>query len=512
MCHPKHPKPFAVRSSFACVILSLMTLFLTMTHAGTKEKMVHDSVITLPIEANLTALETYINDMVPEVLAKIDEPDRTCIQAQYLKTKGFPNCRIDGLKISCKSRTIKIRTFPKIKCDVDGWVKRNGRITVSGQDKTLKFAFPVKARVSTDLGILETANASAIFYVYATPKVHEDWRVTVDIAPHFVWSEKPTLTLLNTIKINIQDKVEPKLRKKIEDYVKKVPQLLASLNMKEKVNTVWQGLQDPIKIKDSSETYLVFKPKMASYSGFSIVDNVLRATVSAQGKTDIILGKPDTKHTKTQLCDLNSTTCEEGRFNFHLPVSITYKELLDLSKKNHFHTQTVDLARYALPGVVHISKPKIIKSGSSEISITAHLRYDNRSQWLKKIDLFNWFEAEGEITFKGTPRIDTKSRILLLDNLVYDSTTNNELFDALVHTSRLQPLQSYFSNLIQFEFGQKIDDDIANVNKAFKMISKDDMHLSSQLQVASIDNVIVNETYITFNTNLSGKVNASIGL
>ena len=54
----------------------------------------------------------------------------------------------------------------------------------------------------------------------------------------------------------------------MKTFVKKVPKLLADLEMKEKVHTAWQEIQEPLKIDNDSETYLLFKPKSASYSGF----------------------------------------------------------------------------------------------------------------------------------------------------------------------------------------------------------------------------------------------------
>lgn len=500
------------RSSFFCTILSLTFFFSNTAIASISHKTVSTSVITLPIEADLKVLETYLNDMVPDMLADINEPNRTCVKAQYLKTNGIPKCKMHGYKISCKDRTIKIRTVPEIKCKIKGWVKRNGRISVSGEDKTLKFTFPIKAKVSTDIGIRETANASAILYIYATPHINEDWSVSVDITPHFVWSQKPTITLLNNIKINIQNRVEPQLRKKMEAFVKKVPQLLADLKIKEKVNTAWQDIQEPFKINDKSETYLVFKPQSASYSGFFIVDNVLQTTISAQGRTEIILGKPDRDHKKTQLCDLGSIPCEEGKFNFHLPVSISYQELLELSNKKLLNTYSIDLIEHSLPGVMTISNPKIEKINGGKLSITAHINYDNRSPWLKKIDLFNWFDVDGEITFHGSPRIDKEARCIVLDDLVYDSTTNNDLFDVLVDAAELQPIKSHFSDLIKYKFGKKIDDGIFKANEALKKFSKEDINMSANLQMASIEDIIINEKHITINTKLSGIVNANIGL
>lgn len=471
-----------------------------------------ESTITLPIEVNLNVLENYLNEFVPNILADIDEPNKVCVKPQYLKTKGIPKCRMDGYKISCKENKIKIRTIPEIKCDLRGWVKRDGHISVSGQGRTLQFTFPIKTKLSTDLYIQGSANAAAIIYIYATPHINKDWSISVDVEPYFTWSEKPTLTLLETIEVTIQSKVEPKLQKKIRQFVKKIPDLLTKLELKEKVNTTWHDIQRPIKIDDHSETYLMFKPEYISYSGFKISDNILKTTISAKGETHIIVGNPIRKCQNTKLCELGIIPSQKGEFNFNLPISITYQELLTMSNKNFLEGYSIDLLKSALPGMLKISDPKIEKSDNGQLSITAHINYDNRSYWLKTIDFFNWFDVDGEITFKGLPRVDKHNRCLVLDDLVYDSTTNSDLFDTVVNAADIQLLKSYFTNLMKFEFGEKIDDGIIKANKALKSFSKGNINISAQLQMASIENLIVNEHKITINTKLSGLVNANIGL
>ena len=507
MCRNKY---FITHNPLIFVMLSLLLFFPIVAMANNKAQL--DSVITLPIQADLNVLEKYLNDIVPDMLADINEPNRVCMEAQHLRTKGIPKCRMNGYKISCKDHWISLKTVPQVKCDVKGWVKRNGPISVSGQGKTLKFAFPVKAQVSTQAGIRETADAAAILYIQATPSINKDWSVSVDIAPHFVWSKQPTVTLLEIIKVNIKNKVEPKLRNKMDAFVKQVPKLLADLEMKEKVHTAWQNIQEPLKINSDTETYLLFKPQSASYSGFNIVDNVLLTTISAKGKTEIILGKPNLDYKRTKLCNLGSIPCEEGKFNFHLPVSITYQELLEMSNRKYLNAYSIDLIKSSIPGVMKVSNPKIKKTNTGKISISAHINYDNRSEWLKMVDLFNWFDIDGEITFNGSPRINKETRSLVLDNLVYDSTTNSDLFDVLVDAAELQPIKSHFSDLIEYKFGQKIDDGIIKANKALKTFSKDNLNLSASLEMAAIEDILLNETHITINTKLSGKVNANIRL
>ncbi|WP_309498056.1 DUF4403 family protein [Sulfurovum sp.] len=471
------------------------------------------STITLPIQLDLEVLENYLNEVLPKDLADINEQNIVCVKPQYFKTTGVPKCRRDGFKIKCKKNSLKIRTVPKIKCDVKGWVKRNGKISITGQGKILKFAVPVKAQVSANAKISETAKATAVIHIDVKPHINKDWEISVDMAPDIKWSKSPTIKLLEVVKITLQSKVEPKLKKKMEAFVKKVPQHLADLKIKEKVHTVWKDLQEPIKLDDKTDIYLLFKPKEVSYSGLNITNNMLQTTISAEGKTHIVLGNPTSVDCeKSKLCTLGTIPNQKGKFNFHLPVSISYQELLSISKENYLKDYSIDFIESALPGVLKISDPKIEKSTSGTLSISAHINYDNRSAWLKAIDIFNWFDVDGDITFKGTPRIDKKSRCLVLEKLVYDSTTNSDLFDLLVDAAELEPLSSYFATLMKFEFGKKIDDAVIQANQALSSYSKDDLTVSASLHMASIDNLVVNDEKITISTKLSGIVNANIGL
>jgi hypothetical protein len=491
----------------------ILFLFLIFLHPSTLISNTQPSTITLPIQLDLKILENYINEILPENLADINEKNIVCVKPQYFKTKTIPKCSMRGYKISCKKNSLKIRTVPQIKCDVKGWVKRDGKVSVSGQGKTLRFAVPVKAQVSADAKISETAEAKAIIHIDVQLHINKDWSISVDMAPDIIWSERPNMRLLEVVKISLQSKVEPKLRKKMERFIKKVPQHLADLNIKDRVHTVWKDIQEPIKLNNNSDIYLLFKPEEISYSGMHIADNILQTTISAEGKTQIVLGNPTTLDCeKSSLCTLGSIPQQKGKFNFNLPVSISYEELLAISNKKFLDGYSIDFIKSALPGVVKVSNPKIKKSTTGTLSISANINYDNRSTWLKTIDIFNWFDVEGEITFKGTPRIDKQSRCLVLEDLVYDSTTNSELFDLLVDAAELEPLSSYFATLMEFKFGKKIDDAVIQANKSLSSFSKNELTVSASLHIASIDDLNINDEMITISTQLSGVVNAHIGL
>ena len=146
------------------------------------------------------------------------------------------------------------------------------------------------------------------------------------------------------------------------------------------------------------------------------------------------------------------------------------------------------------------------------LSISAHVSYDNRDEWLKTFDMYDWFDTDGEITFTGSPRIDKETRTLIFDDLVYDSTTNNDLFDLLIDTAELAPIQSYLEGLVKFDYGKKIDEGVVKANKSLNEVSQGDLNVTGRLEKATVEDITINEKDITITTKLSGVLDASAGL
>lgn len=471
-----------------------------------------DSIITLPIQVDLSIIEKHLNKYVPHDLAELDERGKECIKPQHMKIPTFPKCRIKGFKISCKDWTTDIRTVPRVKCDVKGWIKRDGRILVSGKGSTLTFAFPIKAQASADGYVYGTARAAAVLYLDAKLRFNEDWTMSIDIDHDFRWSNKPTLKLFDLFKINIKRIIEPKLRKKMNRFAKRVPSLLKKLDIQGRMAEVWEDVQDPFKIDDDRETYLLFRPEVAACSQIDIVDHVLKSTISAKGKTKVILGQPPADLNKTKLNNLELICYQQGVFNFDLPVIVTYDELLVRTNKKHPNGYIVDNSDSFIPGILTISEPKIKKGEEGKVKITAKVTYDNRDEWLKSLDKFNWFDVQGEITFTGLPKIDQNSSSLIFDEMVYDSNTNSDLFDLLIDATDLAPIQTYFESIVKYDYAKRIDKGVKKANKALNGVYHDDINVSGRLEKATIENIVVNENDILLNTHLSGVLDASAGL
>ena len=500
------------------IIVFAVLLFLESilgTSAAKGDTVDAESVLTLPIQANLKVLGNRLNSMIPDTLENINEPNKVCVKAQWLKTKGIPKCSMKGIKIYCKDRWMKTKMTSKIRCDVTGWVRRNGDISsVSGNGSTLKFSLPIKVQITAKKKLVrETANATAIIYVSATPRINNDWSIAVDVALDFSWLQRPTLKLFGLIKVTIGSMVEPDLREKMDEFVKEIPGILVQLQLKEKVATIWSEIQNPIKLNSAPEIYVLFNPNSVAYSGFNIENNILKTAVSVAGKTQVILGKPGNPVQKTALVNLGSIPYQKGKFGFSLPVFVSYNEVLAIANKKFPDGYTTELENGPVKGELKISNPVIRKNNNEKLMLSTHINFDNRSKWLKIIDIYDWFDIDGKVTFKGIPKIDTSTRTLFVEKLEYDSSTNSELFDALVDVAGIKFIRDYLARQIAFKYGSKIDDGVAKVNESLNNITtREGIKVSASLQNTAIEQLTVNDNDIRIDTKLSGVVNASIGL
>lgn len=506
---------------YSRLIIAAFLFFASATgaYSAVIENSDNESTLTLSIQANLKVLENRLNSKIPNVLADIKEPNKVCVKSQWFKTKvpyvTWEMRKIGPIKTkipTTRTRMLKTKITPEIKCDIKGWVKRNGHILVSGSGSTLRFAFPIKAQVSAKAGIRETANAVATIYVSATPRINNDWSISVNVTPDFSWSQRPTLKLFGLIKVTIGSKVEPKLREKMNEFVKEIPGILEELKLKEKVVATWSEVQNPIKVSDAPEVYVLFSPKGVAYSGFNIENNVLKTTLSVKGKTQVILGKPSDSSQKTELSSLGAIPYQDGKFSFSFPVFVSYNEVLAIANEKFPDGYITELENGPVKGTLRISNPGIQKSNDGKLFLSVSISYDNRSKWLKAIDVFDWFDIDGVLTFKGIPNIDASTRTLAIVKLEYDSITSSKLFDALVDVAGIKVIKDHLAHQIVFAYGSKLDDGVTKANKALNITTKNGVKVTALLQKATIGKISVNDSNLRIGTKLSGAVNASIGL
>ncbi|POF27699.1 uncharacterized protein DUF4403 [Roseibium marinum] len=491
------------------LFILLSSIFITNSAGYSEEKT---SNISVPIRINLKAVENKINAELPQRLAEINEPGRLCVPAKWLKTKGIPKCSMKGIKIYCKDTWIKIKTTPDIHCDVNGWVNRNGNVGLSGSGQTLQISVPIASSVSAKAaGISETADAKATIFATITPDITPEWNVSAVVTPDMRWDQRPTLKLFGIIKITIGSKVEPKLREKMNEFAATVPQMLSDLKIRSKVEEAWVNIQAPIQISKSPATYLIFRPRSVGFSGISIENNIMNAQVSIAGSTEVVIGdKPDIEPVPLQ--PLQKIPQSDGVFSFSVPTFVTFDEIERTAKSQFPDGFSTELDDEKLNGTLLINNLKAGRLQDGKLSLTIDVDYDNRSNFVRWIDIFDWFDTTGKITFAAVPRIDAEKDVVFVDGLEVDSDTNNNLVDALVDISRLPILRKFISDAAKYNYSGDLQQGISTANEAMNVQLEDGIRITGTLTAADMEQISVLENGLSMSATAGGTVSIDVGL
>lgn len=489
----------------AATIATAFTLGLTGQLYG-QEQASPNSYITVPILASLPAIEDRINAEVPNLLADLSQSNVVCIPAQKAKYK-YPCFR--GIRMySCEGWTY---SSPEVKCDVSGWVKRNGRIHLSGTGGTLHVSFPIAAHVTAKAGVSETADAKATIVADITPTITPDWNVGAQVVPGFTWDMRPTLELFGLIKITIGDKVEPKLRDKLSDLAAELPALLADRKFRENVEKAWSTIQDPIKLSDNPAASLMFEPSLVSFSGISIEDNVLRTQVTLAGSTRLVLGSVVAPATKVPLPQLTSIPAGDGQFRFQLPIVVPYSEIIRAAQQKFPDGYKTELKDEKFFGTLSLSKPAISRGADGRLRIAIDLAYDDRSPWLRWIDYFSWFDTEGRVEFSALPVIDEEAKTLSVKELSIESDTNNQLVDAVASIASLPLVRDYVASLAAYSYADDVRKGVEQANKALNVDIADKVKLIGTMASAKVSNLDITADHISVNASLEGQIRIEAG-
>lgn len=469
--------------------------------------LVSVSQISVPLSIDLAHVQSRANAELAARLHTIKENNVHCVKAKWLKTK-FPYIH----RFQIRNRIVKTKISPDLYCDLRGYVDRRGDLVISGSGDTLNLSLPIHAKVTAKtMGIQETAKANATFFINATPGINQDWQLTLDVHSDFRWDRRPEIRLLNMIKVTIGSKVEPKLREEMAKLEASIPAMLEELNMRAEVEKVWSEVQDPILISETPQTWVVFVPTGVGFSGFDIVGQSLDTQVSFEGETRIFVGeKPQVE--KVALLPLGDMAPEPGQFSLAVPIAVQEGEVQTLldAVPSEMLTFKIDEG-VALQGTLKVSDLDIEMHGNGGLSLMADVHYDNRSDWLKTIDIFDWFDVEGRVELAVVPALDASTQTIYARSLRLDSQTNSGLADTLVDVMDLPFVRDALAEHLKYDFSKELAEGISEANAAMNQSVDGEVHISGALEKAGVRDLVIKDGLMFVVAEANGAVSASFG-
>lgn len=470
--------------------------------------LVSVSKISVPLSIDLTHVQSRANAELAGRLHTISENNVHCVEAEWLKT----DVPYFHTVFEIRTRTLKTKISPDLYCDLSGHVDRRGDLVIGGSGNTLNISLPIHASVTAKtIGIQETAKADATFFISATPGINSEWLPTLDVHSDFRWDRRPEIDLLNMIKVTIGSKVEPKLREEISKLEASVPAMLKDLNLRAEVEEIWSDVQDPILISAAPQTWAVFVPTGVGFSGFNVAGHSLDTQVSIEGETRIFIGeKPEVE--KVALLPLTETAPGPGQFSLAVPITVQENEVQALLNAVPSDALTFYINESkALQGTLKVSELDVEMYSNGRLSLMADVQYDNRSDWLKKIDIFDWFDVEGRVKLAVIPALDESRRTIYAQSLRLDSETNSGLADTLMDVMDLPFVRDAIAEHLKYDFTEELAEGIAEANAAINQSIDGEVRISGALVNAGVRDLVIKDGLLFVVAEANGAVSASFG-
>ncbi|WP_159084230.1 DUF4403 family protein [Saccharobesus litoralis] len=467
-------------SSYIVTCSTLLVVFLLFfpTHAVAQKSEFSqpESFINVPIEIRYQTLQNKLNQSLPETLANIYDKNRVCVKTR----------------------------FGKIRCDVKGWVKRNGAIGVSAKQKWLEFTVPIKAKVSAKAGIRETVEAAATLIIKAKPQIKPDWTLALQVFPDYRWDKEPSIELFDIVSINLARFVEPQIAKQMDKFVKKVPHMLSQLEVKKKMASVWRKLHEPKQINKDLDAYLYFSPKHVAFTGLNIGQQALNTTVYIAGNTSIEVSNKR-KISASSLPVLNTQTQapSQGQFNINLPITLSLQEI------SHSFATKLEQDNQKKQKELTLLNPELRGDNKGEIFLDIDIKYANQNAVLQFFNITDWFSVNGRLAFSGTPILDKDSQTLSISNLEYVANTNSGIVDGAIDLAGLEMIRQRIEDKAHFPLAEKIDTAIAKANLSLQQQKTKGIAVNAALTKVSLNSLKVKQSTIDLTTHIAGNVSVS---
>jgi hypothetical protein len=271
-----------------------------------------DTIIAVPISASLENLSKALNKTVPRDLWAIDKPNQLCVPARKVKVLFA-----------------KVKT-PAIKCRIVGHVTR-GAIAIAGRGEDIVVSIPVHATVTAkDVGGIlkeETAQADAHVRARLRLDIADDWTPRATAKISYDWVDAPHVQFLGQ-RIEFTSKADDKLQDVIAKLQRSLPQELAKLHVRDRVDEAWRSAFTSLQLNESNPpVWMQISPRELNYGGYAIHGDRLTLNLGMRAATETFVGPRPADPPATALPPLRRAAEKASGVLFTIPVIADYKEL-----------------------------------------------------------------------------------------------------------------------------------------------------------------------------------------
>ena len=483
--HRFHPRIVSVRLA-GLFVACLALLLLSIAQGRAQEAPI--SSATIGIAVGIGFIEDQINQNVPWVLQRINK------------------------RVICHKKL-------KIRCDVTGKSRRSGRIRVTGKGSSLRMAIPVNVTVSArgvgsiSKRISETVDFSLTAYFKATPTISGDWHPSLNLGTGFTWSKKPEIRLLKIIRLDLTKYIEPVIRSELAKTRKQLRTAFRKFGFRDKAEQVWLHLQDPFVLSEDPGLALVFRPQAVGFSRLAARRKQVRFQFGVTGSAEVTT-QTDREDAPpyVPLQPLEKIKRESGGLAVTLPVTLLFADMEREANAALPFELALTEAEHGVDGAFVVHRARIVPTAGPSLAVDVDYTYDNRSDFLTMIDIFDWFDTEGSLTFSGVPQFDDERSILSVGEIDITTESLKNAVDAVITIARLPFVKSRIQNQLEFDLIEEIDGLTTAANSAVNRNLGKDVVLEGVLERIAIGTIDKQEDRLVVPVGTTGSLDIRVGI
>ncbi|NWK94854.1 hypothetical protein DM806_04065 [Sphingobium lactosutens] len=270
------------------------------------------SILTVPVEADISGLVPALEREIPTTLWTIDKRGQQCI----------PSKKIHVVLVDLKS--------PVIKCDIVGQVTRE-RLRFTGKGSEMNLSIPIFAMVQARnvAGIIkhETATARAVAHARVELDFASDWTLHSKVHLSYNWIDSPHIQFLGQ-RIDLTEAADQKLAPILTRLESGLARELAKLPVRSHVERIWAAAFTSLELnRRNPPVWLRVTPQELLFGGYEVTNHQLKMRLGLRAVTETFVGPRPSARSPTPLSPMRRISGPVGQFSFFLPVTANYAEL-----------------------------------------------------------------------------------------------------------------------------------------------------------------------------------------
>ena len=444
-----------MRPGFALSAVSALAVLLSACTKGgdsgpppratdTIEVPPQDSVIAVPVTADLAGLAAALEREVPRTLTTIDKPDQVCVASKKVKV-AF----------------VKLKT-PTLKCDIVGTVTR-GPFRFVGRGQTIMASFPVHAVVhARDIGGVlkqETATADATASARIHVTLDESWNPHGTIDLKYAWTDAPHVEFLGQ-RIEFTQQADEKLGKVVARLERRLPAELGKLKLRDQIAKLWAKAFTSLELNHANPpVWMRITPQELQYGGYTLSGTQLSLRLGMKARTETFVGDRPADPPATRLPPMARLDEKPGRLAFFIPVIADYKQLEPVVAEALVKRQA---RPFPLPGI----GPVMARFGKVEVYGTTGGKVAAGVTFTATAQDRDYGSATGMVWLTGVPVNQPGSRKVTFSDLSVRGDTNRKSANLLLKLAGSPGFSQTIANALAQNFDEDYGELMSKITRA----------------------------------------------